>query len=73
MHIAATTKTPLIALFASAIPPTWRLQPSAARDAITSHTLNVNDIAPSQIADAVNLRLQGTNSSPCLATLDNAN
>ncbi|WP_372828611.1 glycosyltransferase family 9 protein [Polaromonas sp.] len=52
MHLAATTQTPLIGLFSSAIRPAWRLLPSRPLTLFAcSSSPDVNDISPAEIAE----------------------
>ena len=53
MHLAASTTTPVVSLFASSIDPHWRLAPGTADDAIRSFTLDINDISPDTVVAAV--------------------
>lgn len=52
MHLAATTQTPLIGLFSSAIRPEWRLPPSRPLTLFAcSSSADVNDISPAEITE----------------------
>lgn len=53
MHLAATTATPLIALFSSTIRPEWRLPSRATATAVCSSSPNVNDISPQEIVKKI--------------------
>lgn len=64
MHIAATTNTPLLALFSNVIQSSWRLESSTLHESISSATLNINDISPELIVAAVNRWLRIVDSSP---------
>lgn len=52
MHLAATTPTPLVGLFTSAIRPEWRLPPSRPFTLFAcSSSADVNDISPAEIVE----------------------
>lgn len=53
MHIAATTMTPMVALFSSPIDPKWRLPSRKSIIAISSTSMDVNDISPKSISSTV--------------------
>ncbi|MBC7404136.1 MAG: glycosyltransferase family 9 protein [Cytophaga sp.] len=53
MHLAATTTTPMVALFSSSIDPKCRLPLKNSMISISSSTLDVNDISPESVAHAV--------------------
>ncbi|MGC1173328.1 glycosyltransferase family 9 protein [Polaromonas sp.] len=54
MHLAATTQTPLIGLFSSAIRPEWRLPPSRPLTLFAcSISADVNDIPPADITERI--------------------
>ena len=53
MHLAATTTTPMVALFSSSIDPKWRLPLRNSVISISSRTLDVNDISPESVAHAI--------------------
>ena len=50
LHLAATTRTPVLALFTSNIRPEWRLKAQPKSTFIWSPSLNVNTLRPGQIA-----------------------
>ena len=49
MHVAATTLTPLVALFGNTIQPAWRLRGANLARAMSSTSSNVNDIDPQDV------------------------
>lgn len=51
MHLAATTRTPLVALFSAAIRPEWRLHKRAGVTFACSTSRDVNDISPQEIVE----------------------
>lgn len=51
MHLAATTQTPLVGLFSSAIQPQWRLPSRPATVTVCSDSVDVNDVSPKEIAE----------------------
>jgi ADP-heptose:LPS heptosyltransferase len=54
MHLAATTQTPLIGLFSSAIRPEWRLPSSRPLTLFAcSSSADVSDISPAEIAEKI--------------------
>lgn len=53
MHLAATTQTPLIGLFSSAIRPQWRLPSRPATMTICSTSADINDASPQEIAEKI--------------------
>lgn len=53
MHLAATTHTPLVGLFSSAIQPHWRLPSRPATITICSPSANINDASPKEIAEKI--------------------
>lgn len=55
MHLAAATRVPMVALFSSPIHPEWRLPSRKSILAISSKSLDVNDISPLSIASTIML------------------
>jgi len=53
LHLAATTSTPIVALFSSNIQPQWRLKMQPISTFLCSPSLDVNAIAPCKIVDRV--------------------
>lgn len=53
MHLAATTDTPMLALFSSTIHPDWRLPSRKAVAALSSISANISDIPSRDIAGKI--------------------
>ncbi len=53
LHLAATTTTPIVAIFSSNIRPEWRLKAEPASTFLWSPSLDVNAIHPKKIAEKV--------------------
>lgn len=51
LHLAATTGTPIVALFASTIRPEWRLSARPGAAAISSPTIDVNGISAHEVVE----------------------
>lgn len=51
MHLAATTRTPLLGLFSAAIRPEWRLHTRAGVTFVCSNTRDVNDVSAQEIVE----------------------
>lgn len=60
MHLAAATGVPMVALFSSPIHPEWRLPARKSILAISSKSLDVNDISPVSIASTILLLAEST-------------
>lgn len=53
MHLAATTTTPIVALFSSTIQPEWRLLSRPTAAFVCSSSPDVNDISPQEIVGKI--------------------
>jgi heptosyltransferase-2 len=53
MHLALTTRVPIVPLFAASIAPEWRMPASCTYTALRSATDRVSDISPQEVAAMV--------------------
>ena len=53
MHVALTTRTPIVPLFSAQIAPVWRLPPDLVPFALQASTGGVQDIPPERVAQAL--------------------